>query len=435
MEELSILYLFLYMLIWVVVLFWHQRRRAFFDAGSFTIITYLVYSVFSFFLYLDKDVQAEFGELTLFPFVYLFFMLMLATLPVLNFDARKVDVIVDPHKNVVILIVLFFVFFSFLSIPNTLQHIQEGITLIMLESQGGKELVQEARAEAASMGHGGLSNLPVVLSSAFCNIGIFLFFFLLAVKKYTIIKWGLGLSILLATFSSVASGSRGGPIGIATTVVATFFLFRYFYSNRVKKIFGYVGLFFALLLIIPIISITLSRFGEEGAFSSVLDYAGQENLYFNKYGLDDNGIRYGDRTIPLFKRMIGIEGVPHNYLERRQKYPELKINDEVFYTFVGDFTIDFGPFAAFILFLVFYLCVIFKTKVRNSGIHFRHLLLLHFVLCICVQGGMTLFRFADVGGNLQIIAYFLVYIYSKFTISGDRIEIQQSLKTDSKIII
>ena len=79
-----------------------------------------------------------------------------------------------------------------------------------------------------------------------------------------------------------------------------------------------------------------------------------------------------------------------NYVERREIYSKLKINDEVFSTFVGDFTIDFGPFFAVIIFIVFNFFVIYsfqRNKTNNNKIKLHQLLLLYFTVCISAQGG------------------------------------------------
>ena len=157
----------------------------------------------------------------------------------------------------------------------------------------------------------------------------------------------------------------------------------------------------------------MSRFGESeaGSESSVFFYAGQENLYFNNFGLDNGGLRYGDRTFPLFKKMLGFENVPDNFWERRSKYPNLQINDEVFIGFIGDFTLDFGPFITPFIFIFFTIFILNKTIIRNKVILFHQLILLHFVMCLCMLGGMKLYPFSDVGGNLQLIIYFLAFLF------------------------
>ena len=154
-----------------------------------------------------------------------------------------------------------------------------------------------------------------------------------------------------------------------------------------------------------ILALTIGRFQNwgKGPLASVYGYIGQQNLYFNKYGLDNGGIRYGDRTFPLFKQLLGFENVPKSFWERREKYHNLKINDEKFISFVGDFTLDFGPYIAPIIFVLLTLFVLRRTKIRNGEVAFHQLILLHLVMCICVQGGLKLYSFADTG-NLQILS-------------------------------
>jgi hypothetical protein len=182
-------------------------------------------------------------------------------------------------------------------------------------------------------------------------------------------------------------------------------------SGKINNVIKTIGIVLIIAISVPIVAITISRFdrpGSGGAMSSVLFYTGQENLYFNNYGLDNGGLRYADRTFPMFKRMLGFDNVPHNFYERRAKYPNLKINDEVFVGFVGDFALDFGPYIAPLIFIFFTFFILNNTRVRNGRLLFHQLILLHFVMCICIQGGMKLFSYPDVS-NLRIITIFIAY--------------------------
>ena len=141
---------------------------------------------------------------------------------------------------------------------------------------------------------------------------------------------------------------------------------------------------------------------------------GMENLQFNKYAFDNNGLRYGDRTAPVFKKMLGFSNVPNNFTERRKKYPYLKTDDYSFIGFVGDFCLDYGPLVSFILFVFFSLLFCRKTFSRSREIELHKLLLVQFAACVCMCGGMKLFSFADLG-NLKIIAVLLAYLYIKYS--------------------
>jgi hypothetical protein len=172
----------------------------------------------------------------------------------------------------------------------------------------------------------------------------------------------------------------------------------------------------ALIIAIPITAITLSRFGDrkgsEGASGFVYWYIGQANIYFNNSAMSPGGIRYGDRTFNIFKRLIWSD-TPKNYNERREKYHNLEIDDYFFTTFVGDFVIDFGPKVSFFIFFIFNLCVLFEIRPRDGTIKLHQLLLIYFTSCICMQGGMVLFAYADTS-NIIIIIYMILYAWLRY---------------------
>ena len=166
---------------------------------------------------------------------------------------------------------------------------------------------------------------------------------------------------------------------------------------------------------LPVGAITISRFGDRagGTVTSFLNwYVGQGSLYFNNYGLDANGIRYGERTLNLFLRVVK-PGTSTNYVERREKFHNMDIDDHLFTTFVGDFTLDFGPIIAFFIFICLYTWIFIKTKTESENIKLHQLLLLYITMCISMQGGMYLFNYADTA-NLKLITYGLLYSYLRY---------------------
>ena len=218
-------------------------------------------------------------------------------------------------------------------------------------------------------------------------------------------------------------------------MIITYFALRKFFQPKTKKYIRAIGVVLFIGSAVPTIALTNSRFGNTvgGSQSSLYFYIGQSNLYFNNYGLDNGGLRYGDRTFPLFKRMLGIDNVPANFWERRDKYRNLKINDEVFISYVGDFTLDFGPFIAPLIFVFFTLLVLKLTKIHNGKIKFHQLILLHFLMCVCFLGGMKLFTFSDVGGNLQLIVYFFLFFLFWFDYDFSRLKFKNKVGSMPKL--
>jgi len=402
----------LYILAWIATIILYHIKKKCFDAGSILLFTYLIYAITSLLLY--NSSFYEFNRIKIFPIIYLYLMLMLAFWPILKYNVNKIDEIQKIPTVYLYAISIIFIVASFVQLPNIIFDFASDIKRLLTDSSGGQDLYNEAKVVRFSIGDGKISNLASIISNAFGKFGILLFFYYLTLKKRSkLILIGLFISSILSIIINISLGQRGPILETLLSFIITYFALRKFFQPKVNRIIKIIGSSLLLASLIPIFVLTISRFGDssQGSMSSIYYYGGQQNLYFNNYGLDDGGIRYGDRTFPLFKRMVGFEDVPHNFMERRIKYPNLKINDEVFSTFVGDFTLDFGPIIASLIFLFFTLFVIIKIKIRNGIIRFHQLILLHFVMNVCMIGGLKLYPFSDVGGNIQLIVYFIAYLF------------------------
>jgi oligosaccharide repeat unit polymerase len=413
---LSNIYIMIFILFWITKIVVYQKKKKIFDAGSILLFFYLFYAIMSLFLF--NMAESEFNSIKLFPFIYLFSMLMLAFYPILRYDYTTIIKIQKPPNFIFNLVCIIFIIPSLLQIPEIISNFQESIFRLLLDSEGGQDMYNEAMAESTSLGNGVILNLPSIITNAYGNFGILLLFYYLTVnKRNKFILIGLFISCTIGFLVNITLGQRGPLAETLVVMIISYFTFRKFYQPIVNKIIKNIGIILLVLVAVPIIALTQSRFSDYkgGSNSSVIYYVGHENLYFNNYGLDNGGLRYGDRTFPLFKKMLGFENVPSNFWERRFKYPNLKINDEVFIGFVGDFTLDFGPFLTPFIFIFFIIFILNKTIVRNNVVYFHQLILLHFLMSICMIGGMKLYPFSDVGGNLQLIVYFIAYFVFKFS--------------------
>ena len=343
-------------------------------------------------------------------------MLRLAMSPVLQYCRSNVKEIERPNNSLFLSVSLFFVVSSLIHLPGSISSIQGGITRLILDASEMSEMYRDALEQSESSGTGGISNLAAIFSSAFYDLGVLMTFYYLSLnKRNKLLSIALVLSCLVGMLSSVSIGQRGAIVSRALTLAIGFLIMKPFYSGRLSKILGRSAAILGVGVVLLLSIMTIGRFADNGSgvAGSIEYYTGQANLYFNNYGLDDGGIRYGDRTVPLFKEIVGFNNVPRNFWQRRDKYPHLKINDEVFCTFVGDFTIDFGPILAFVIFTIFSALFNSATRIRGRTVRFHQLILIQFVSCICVQGGMTLFSYGDIGGNLAIIVFFIAYFVFK----------------------
>lgn len=412
------IWIVLYLFVWIITFFMYQKTKKDFDAGSLLIGSFVLYSASSLLLSYDTYWGANFEDITLFPFIYLYLMLMLAFSPILKYSPKTIKRIEMPSKIIFNGFIFIFILCSLTKLINIIPNFVSGVTRIIFDSAAGLDMYHDTLIENEDIGNGTITNLPSIIANAMGDIGILATFFYLSRPNHKrIIVIGLLLSCVVTILDALAAAQRGPAIERLLVMLITFIALKDFYSDKVREIAIRAGVVVVILISLPLVALTISRFDREegGASASTFYYMGQQNLYFNSYALDDGGIRYGDRTIPVFKRMIGIANVPKNYIERRAKYPNLKINDDVFSSFVGDFTIDFGPVVAVVIFLVFSLYAIKHTKPIAGVLPFHRLLLLHFIMCICIQGSLKLYPYSDLGGNLKLIVFLLCYIAFKIS--------------------
>jgi oligosaccharide repeat unit polymerase len=404
--------LIFYIFLWGSVVFIYQFKKRQFDAGSLILATYFIYSIFSFFLF--NNPLFFFNRITFFPFVYLFITLIIVFFPILKFDASKVITIQKPSKLFFNLVCWVFVIFSFVQLPTLISNFSNSIIQLIVVSTAGQDLYNDAMAESYLLGDGSIANFPSIITNAYGNFGILLFFYYLTLEnKKNYMIFFLFISCIIGLMSNISLGQRGPIVEIIFSFIVTYFYLKKFIEFRIRKLISIIGIVFLVVVSLPVIALTTSRFGDTlgGSSTSVLFYAGQQNIVFNNYGLDNGGIRYGDRVFPFFKRVLGFDNVPNNFWERRDKYPELFINDEAFIGFVGDFTLDFGPFVTPFIFIFFSLFVFMFTKIRNGVILFHQIILLHFLITVCMLGGLKLYPYSDLGGNLQLIFYFCAFTF------------------------
>lgn len=403
-----------YLLLWVATFIWYHFKHHSIDAGSGIIFMYILYGIISIDSLNDPIFSMSFNNLTLFPYIYLYGMMMLALLPIINNHFRPTIKIEDPNTRMLNYLSILIIICGFLLIPNIISNFGTGIVKLFTDADAGKDAYLESAKGAEDTG-AAISNIPAVIFNAFSDIAIFLAMYYMTLNSKKILTSLLWCTVGIGILMPVINGQRTGVITSVLTIFGGYLLFKKYLDKKVNQIFKRVGIISIALIMLPVGAITVSRFGDRagGTVTSFLNwYIGQGSLYFNNYGLAPGGTRNGERTANLFLRLIKSD-VPKNYVERRQKYPNLEIDDYYFTTFVGDFTIDYGPIIAVIIFLAIYGWIYYKTKTRTDNITLHQLLLLYITMCVSMQGGMYLFNYSDTA-NLKIITYLFLYGYLRY---------------------
>lgn len=403
-----------YLLMWILTLIWYQAKERSADGGTAIIVTYILYAIFSILSLNDSFFSMAYNPLKPFPYIYLYVMMMIALSPLIYNHLHPTSTIVAPETRMLHIIAWVIIICSVIMLPHIIQNFGTGFIKLFTDADAGKDAYMEQLDNAEDSGSG-ISNLPAIIYNSLSDIAVFLcFYYMTFRRKHIILTILLFFAILVGLLIPVMNGQRGGVIISFFTIIGGYMLFRRYLSRRINHIVQISGIVLVIAVSLPITAITMSRFGEKssGVGGYITWYIGQGSLYFNNNALDAGGTRNGDRTFNLVKRMID-HGTPKNYEERRDKYHNLKIDDYIFSTFVGDFTIDFGPITTVIIFIAFNIYVIVRIKEHDDKIKVHQMLLLFFTLCISMQGGMALFSYSDTG-NLRIITLFGLYAYLKY---------------------
>jgi len=405
---------------YVAILLWmlihHQRLTEWrWGAGSYILTSYIIYPIVgAFWFFAPYLLYGEIEELQLFPFLYLAAMLYIATYPALKYDRLNITSIESPSMYIIYVFTIVYILCTLLQIPDMVSHMDEGLTKIMVETEAGSDLYSETMELNNDNTFTGSSfaNIHIVIYNIFAQVACLLFFYYLTLEKkhyWAII--GLGCCIIIRCLTSIASGQRTEITMTIFDIIVAYGATKSMMSVQLKKIIRYALLSMGLIVAIPFLALTMSRFAERdgGINGGLVYYIGEAPYYFNMNALDAGGTRQGDRTCNVFKKLLGMSS-PDGEFGVRESYPHLKMSDAVFSTFVGDFILDFGVTITTLLFVIF--SAIFSMSIRCNApnqIPLHRLLLAYFAMCVCMRGGMYLFAFSF-RGNLNIIAILLFYL-------------------------
>lgn len=409
------IYLVINALLYFTTFVIYQCKIKRFTVVSALLLLYGISAAVAIHLFYSPLSLGEFKDITLFPLLYLYGMLMLAFTPLFQTDKfykKRIDKPSSIAYNIFCIVVIAMMI---VNLGQTFHNFRDTFTNMLLDSDAASEVYDDIKMMAKDSGSG-ISNLLSILQNLFADFPIFLLIYHFTLpKKNVLITIGLILAVLVSPMSSIAMASRGALVNFVLCMVMWYIFMRPWLSRKTKKYFIIIGLSFASIFLAAFLMITNSRFSktymeDNYALYSLENYYGQPFLNFDNYGLDAGGIRYGDRTATGIKGLlVGFDNVPKNYVERVLKYNHLQINETSFYTFVGDFTIDFGPVFAV---LIFILAVIFFRRELRIGdtIPFPKLLIVYLIICIICKG-LPLFPYSNIIGNLRLLLYLLIYLY------------------------
>lgn len=216
----------------------------------------------------------------------------------------------------------------------------------------------------------------------------------------------------------IAVAGRGTVVLFILNAIFFLILFNKIIPRERLKI---IYIFFLSLIFLLISALTIITFARKEATNAgdetivfIGYYIAKSHLDFNNNLWHINVYTEGDNTCAFFKNLIGLETFK-SFLKKEAFWEsQIGVQPGYFYTYIGDFYMDFGPFLTLaIFFLIFLIAILYFSSSKKMS---TMKLFLFFLYCeILIMGwSINYFKTYDSMRNL-IASTILLYITITFS--------------------
>lgn len=401
-------YLIINALAYLITFIIYMRKKNVISTGKIIILIYTISALGAIVLFNHPLNKGVYNDITLFPFIYLYGLIMLTLYPLLNIDKAKILSIRQPSTSALNMFIIIIMVLSLPSLYTVLTNFREVFSELIF---GVRFFGFDSNNVAIDRGRGGIHVFSILEGLARFIAPFILMYYLTLKKKNTFFLIGLIVSSVLSNFASASTGARGEIVFNSIIILLLYSFFSRFMDIKTKRAIVIVFSFLAIMFFVVFYFLTIWKFSTRGDYFrdfSYYNYFSQCFLEFSNYGLNAGGVRYGSRTAALIAFII-YPSTPTTYAQRMHAFPNLKLDESHFSTFIGDFTLDYGPYLTVVIFVLFYF-FIRKHMQFHGKVPFFKLIPIYFFIKL-FAGGWTLFTYSNFGGNLLVITLIMVYFY------------------------
>lgn len=402
----------IYILLWLILFFAYRRKNGKFTLGYTMIALYTGQSIVAFLIYNSQYSYLHFNDpLTLWPFLYLFCMISITLYPITSLKENRIQYIEIPEDKTLTLLCLFFSFFSIVGLIELLPQVKMGLAIMASsDSDSIVELYRESTLDRKATGHftGAFNYISIIAGISKSLMPVLFYTYLIKQKKNVFVLILLSIALLQGPFSGIAYASRFDLIYQLFILALLYFFFRPYISEQTNKFFRRFIIAFFSLVILVFAAVSIARVqtdkNESFAFNMGRYYA-EGPLYFDMYCMDANGTREGHIVAPLVLHIAGEKSLTEE--ELRAKYSYMKIDNKLFSTYIGDFVLDFGPWIASIL-LVLFSILLTQILRHRKKLKYGQVIAVFIVTRFC--SGFYQYGFGSLSGNLSLIVLFILIV-------------------------
>lgn len=395
------------------------------NIGGILLGLYFISSIFSILFYhhpiFGNTIHSS--EVTIFPFIYLYIVLLLFFVPILRFQNNYSFTVSSPAHYKLKFFLWLIIIVSFVrviyTLPNALTMLFSGADLA-----ANKELIMSGENTVRVPFP---LNILFVFSLLISKISVVLFFYIVSVKKFSkSFIWLFGLFAFSPdVLTGISDSSRAFLFGFTINVVFGYLLFKNSLPRRFKKKFLFFSLGVLALVISYVVSVTIMRFGDK----LNTNIAFWQYKYFGESFVNFNGLLFGNlegntmgiKNFSFFREILGLNSFDELTEIRAYTNRVTGVPGYIFYLFVGHLIMDFGETIVFILSILNFL--LFKNYFRinrRNQISLAKLIFLQFYFRLCFEG-LFYFPYAMHIGNLQIMVYLVTFLFFRYDLKGTKL--------------
>lgn len=385
----------------------------------FVLCVYLGSSILSIIEFIINPI--EYPNINLLGYIYLFVVIAICLKPISSFKNIG-NISSNISRKEINLLSIIVIGLIIPSIVLIISEIKENILSLTVDLSYAYDMYNDSAERDMDRNINDSINIVTGLGAVASDWVIFLSAYYSTLKrKNIIISILLWICCIYPLLSGISGGSRAVMTYWVFDLAIAYLLFKPHYSSNVNKVVKRVMLIGVTFMVLIMGALTVGRF-TSGAYqggnyvgSSIVSYTGQSTLNFNQYALDNEVYQWGDNTMPLFRKMVGLDA-SDNIRERQTKWGgRMKIQQGYFYTIFGDIIFDWGPVLSFVLFLFLSLFFLRHTH-TTSNIKVQQLYLTYFWATI-ICNGVFYYSQKSVGGNWHLISmiffYFILIILTR----------------------
>lgn len=346
-------------------------------------------------------------NLTIQPFIYIFICILLYIIPLTRIEDRS-PIIIEADYT---LLTVFSWIIIIISIAPFIANLVYAITHMGVSLSS----FADNRGEEVDIFVGPLATLNRFSKYGRTFAPILLFYFLQRPRPNKLLIIGLICSFFNPSLGNLNVGSRFLFAADILYLLAIYFVFSHSLDKSLKKKINLLGTIFLSFFFVIFLSISFFRFTTLGSATAAMDatqyfglYAGEGMLNFSSNMWGTTARTGGANTLTFIDYIFGDNPSSVRDVDKVSAAGGLPLY--IFYTVVGDFYIDFGPYVTFAIFFAIFIILRLLLRKKKTNYSFYTMVLISLFIRVIVIG-FTYFPYMNLSMELVYVPILTIVLW------------------------